>query len=312
LQHAATIEMESGVQPADKWDEYVKNVISAVDSPILQRAEKRASKKKKEPVRIEYSSDEEEDEDDDDEEDDTKDKKKKKNSKNKKKSKTKDDSSDDSDDTDKDGSDLENEVDLHARLLESMEKNVILEEDENTETPRTKPVAPLPVKPNLPPPHLNVEPVALPLTKPNETDGKTLTIPEFSKEPETTKHYTNGPAIDFEEQIRKISSTNQSIDMSKLVMPEKHQPIKEHDDIHSAIDDILKDEESTGNRSRRSSTVAKPSPPVPVSLNKPKVDESKRLKELEDSILESHGKQKKEVLSKKGSEVDNLISELNL
>ena len=372
MQYAGDIEMEGGIKPRDKWDKYVKNCIQTSDSPLLRKAEKKI-------VQMTYSSD-----DSDGESDKVKKKgakfKKTANDKNPKPSQKGDSSGSDTNKEDEE-EESEDENDLHARLLASMEKEVIPEEtEEDLMTPRKaevtpqNPVPPLTTKPltaskvkeaskqidnsktttnnksTAPkkqviastnnndktaakvPEKGNVKPNPKPqLSKkdPVEKDPEKLKPPAEHLKVETkNKNYKNGPVVDFQEQIRKISSINQP-DMSQLVIPEKQITMNKnvgkpstnlHDeDIHHAINDILKDEE----KAARPKTGKRSSITRPINNAEPKkaepLDDLKKLRELEDDILQNHkedtrvtNSKKQDKTKAKGTEVDNLISELKL
>ena len=355
----------------------MRNFIEAGDSPLMKKAEKKV-----EVRQMTYSTDEDGSDNEGAKKKNTD--KKLKNSKDVQKKKEKEDS--ESEDQDGEDDESEDENDRHARLLASMEKEVIPEEtEEDLVTPR-KPepvkviVVPKPevVKTEAPknPPKpiasnkLNVKKVepkkddtkptpaptiqkTVPLSATNNGDANKKKDPptkdkekpvdpvqtdKIAKEKQEEqmrleragakdKNYKNGPVVDFHEQIRKISSTcqMQAPDLSQLSIPLKHHPIKEEaeiaspgdDDMHHAINDILKDKEAgarpkTGRRaSQQSSSSAKQIDPE---------SQVNHLKELEEDIIKNHkdgvddssssDKQNKTV--KSGAEVDNLISELNL
>ena len=343
MQYASNIEVEGGIAPRDKWDKYVKNCIEAGDSPLLRKAEKKIV------VEMSYSTDEDEE--------DEKNKKKKpiNKDKNDKLSASKNDSSDSESDKNSDHSDSEEEGDLHARLLASMEKEAIPEEtEEDLMTPRSSKPDPKPSQPtsgNPPKPketpkqNNNSKPTPAssnvpekvvtkpaankPKQQPTKADQQPKSPANLKIEPVNNKNYKNGPVVDFQEQIRKISSLDQP-DLSQMVIPEKPENIPEgagkaskpHDDeIHHAINDILKDEDKgarprTGRR--RSSVPSRPASGDSGPSKEPVVDNDKKLKELEEDIVKNHkeggnsNRKHDDETMKKGAEVDSLISELNL
>ena len=319
-----------------------------------------------------YSTDEE-DEQDNKKNDKSKKKNAINKDKNDKPSTSKDDDNSDGDsgsDKNSDNSDSEDENDLHARLLASMEKEAIPEEtEEDLMTPRSKsdtkpnPTAsaaapkptPVPAKPNQN--NISKQPTTTSVSKskapekvatkpttnkpkeqptpvPVKKDSSTNKAPSLKVETVNNKNYKNGPVIDFQEQIRKISSIDQP-DASQLVIPNKPGTIAEnvgeagnnpHDDeMHHAINDILKDEnkDTRPRTGKRRSSV--PSRPVSGDSGPCKgpvaIDNDKKLKELEEDIVRNHKESgtpsrkpshQDEETMKKGAEVDNLISELNL
>ncbi|XP_066919443.1 uncharacterized protein DDB_G0286299-like [Clytia hemisphaerica] len=253
----------------------------------------------------------------------------------------------DDQDTSESESGSEDEGDLHARLLASMEKDVIPEESEEdlitSRKPKDNDIAktPAPAKaeekptkkenPKQKPPETITNEVKpkVPVTekpKPKQSEKpapktkveKKDSLKTPSQETTQNKNYQNGPVVDFHEQIRKISTAHgpQAPDLSQLDIPEKHRTSSQNeDDIHNTIDDILKEEPKTGSKSRRGSAkrpISATNSATNAMAEGPENEEEK-MKALEEHILENHGKHKqKDEMKKKGSEIDDLISELNL